>query len=356
MERTDIHRPSAIVPADYEYVGIEFMKIESLGDCLVIESARAMVKAHMAQTGGTYSNHEHGGSCHICGASCVYTVLFYHAKSNVYIRTGSDCAQKLDMAFDQNAFKRFVDGVKGAREAQAGKAKAQVLLADAGISAAWDVYIAAYPEHTEDCKARGRDANGDDNGASYACTCDHAVRYLAFEQYEERTIRDIVGKVVRFGNISEKAAAFVKALLGKIENRAAVAAQRAAEMESAAPAPTGRVIITGRVLTVKDQERPTFFYGDSGVSTKILVQDLTGFKVWGNRCINAVKGDMITFTATVKPSDKDTKFGFFSRATKASFVNESTGEIIPDYPQYGEPTDNIAAKQAKWCELYGEAR
>ena len=343
MERTDCHRPSAIVPADYEYVGIEFMKIESFGDCVVIDQARAVVKAHMGRTGGTYSNHEHGGNCHICGAGCVYTVLFYHAKTNSYIRTGNDCAQKLDMAFDQNAFKRFVEGVKGAREAQAGKKKARALLADRNLSAAWDLYIAVMPQHIATCAWLSPEAS--------RCNC--SVNDEPYFKYEETTIRDIVGKLVRFGNISDKAADFVRSLLGKIENRAAIAAQRAAESESAAPAPTGRVIVTGRVLAVKDQERPTYHYNDSGVTTKILVQDLSGFKVWGTRFINANKGDLVTFTATVQPSEKDPKFGFFTRAAKASFVNEKTGEIIPDYPQYGE---NIEAAQTAWHTLYGEAR
>lgn len=352
MERTDIHRPSTIIPSDYSYVGIEFMKIESFGDCSTIDAARAIIKAHMTSTGGTYSNHEHGGSCHVCGASCVYTVLFYHAKSNSYIRTGNDCAQKLDLAFDENAFKRFVEGVKGAREAQAGKKKAQAILADLGLSAAWDVYIAKYPDHTESCPVIGQDVNGDDNGAFNACTCDQITRYRAFDQFEERTIRDIVGKLVKYGSVSEKASGFIRSLLGKIDNRAALAAQRAAENESAAPAPTGRVIITGRVLALKTQDRPTYYHGDSGVDTKVLIQDLSGFKVWGNRFINVEKGDLVTFTATITPSDKDTKFGFFARANKASFVNEKTGEIIPDYP-IGEDTEE---QRKQWTQLYGEVR
>lgn len=330
MERTDIHRPSAIVPADYEYVGIEFMKIETFGDCAIIEAARAIVKAHMMRTGGTYSVHEHGGNCHVCGAHAIYTVLFYHAKSNSYVRTGNDCAQKLDMAFDGNAFKRFVEGVKGAREAHAGKKKAQALLADQGIERAWPIYIAEWPQHTPECGASGKDQYGDDNGASVPCNCDIVARVRDFDQYEERTIRDIVSKVVRFGNISDRAAAFVSNLLEKIANRAVMAAQRATEAEAAAPVPTGRVIITGRVLAVKTQERESYYRGDSGIDTKVLIQGLTGFKVWGNRFMNAEKGNLVTFTATIKPSKNDPKFGYFSRPSKAFFVKEETGEILTE--------------------------
>lgn len=310
--RTDEHRPSAIIPADYEYVGIEFMKIESFDDCFVIEDARAQVKAHMARTGGTYSNHQHGGSCHICGAGCVYTVLFYHPKSNVYIRTGNDCAQKLDMAFDQNAFKRFVAGVKGAREAQAGKKKARVLLADNGISAAWDILA--------ECQAL-RDA------AQKKFEETDTPQYKIIP-YEEMTIEDIVRKVITYGNISPKAVDFVKVLLKKIEDRPVIAAQRAAEMESAEPCIAGRVVITGRVLAIKTVRRAALYHGDDGLSTKMLIQDLRGFKVWGSRIICAEKGNLITFTATVEVSKDDAKFGFFSRPTKGFFVIETTGELI----------------------------
>ena len=233
------------------------------------------------------------------------------------------------MAFNENVFKQVVEGVKRATELKAGKKKAQALLAERGIEAAWPIYIAEWPKHTDACKAAGQDQNGDDNGAFHACSCDIVDRVRIFDQYEERTIRDIVSKVVRFGNISDKAAAFVASLLKKIENRAAILAQRAAEAEAAAPVPSGRVIVTGRVLAIRTQERQnTYHYGDDGVDTKVLIQALTGFKVWGNRFMNVDKGDLVTFTATITPSDNDPKFGFFARPSKGFFVSEVTGELL----------------------------
>ena len=59
----------------------------------------------------------------------------------------------------------------------------------------------------------------------------------------------------------------------------------------------------------------------------------TGFKIWGNRFNNVEKGDLVSFTASVTPSDKDPKFGFFKRAAKAFFVNEQTGELILEKEQ-----------------------
>ena len=361
MERTDIHRPAVIVPEDYEFVAFDYIGESDLGAILMLQAQREILRAHQASTGGKFSSHEHGGTCYVCGTFACYLCTWYHDKSNTYIQTGEDCARKLDMSCgDMNAFRR---AVSDAREAQAGKKKARAILADRGISAAWDIFTAEYPKHTEACDATGLHENG--LNGYYACTCDVSIRLRAFDQYEERTIRDIVSKVVRFGSISDKAAAYVKILLDKIPTRAAVAAKReatrAAETEAAAPVPSGRVIITGHVLAVKEQERQSYYHGDSGTDTKLLVQGLTGFKVWGNQFMNAQKGDLITFTATVKPSDKDPKFGFFSRPTKGSFVNEKTGEIIPSYPLYQDekefPTPELlAAAQDKWRAAYGEVK
>ena len=99
MNRTDTHRPSAIIPDDYEFVACECTKIEGLGDCLFIQQQREMIKAHMTRTGGTYSRHEHGGNCHICGSvNLIYSILYFHAPSNSYIRLGKIARQNWILA------------------------------------------------------------------------------------------------------------------------------------------------------------------------------------------------------------------------------------------------------------------
>jgi hypothetical protein len=296
--RTDIHRPSAINPADYQYVGVEHMKIESIGDCYEAQAAREVVRAHMARTGGTWSNHEHGGNCHICGASAIYTILFYHAATNSYIRTGNDCADKLEMSYDGVAFRSLQSGVKKAREAKAGKIKAQAVLAEVNLTPAWDIFVSEVPTKL---------ASNDPLEQNFR---------INVEKYEEATIRNIVEKLVKYGNISEKQVTFVKNLLAKIGNRAAVEAQREAERANAADCPSGRVVITGTVLARKEQERAAYYRRDNGIDTKILVQADSGFKVWGNIFSNVQKGDKVIFTATVTVSKDDPKFGFYKRASK----------------------------------------
>ena len=84
----------------------------------------------------------------------------------------------------------------------------------------------------------------------------------------------------------------------------------------------GRQVITGMVLTLKWQS------SDWGDVLKMLVQDDRGFRVWGSvpRDLELVRGDRIQFTGTIKQSDRDTRFGFFKRPTKA--INLSSEEGI----------------------------
>lgn len=96
-------------------------------------------------------------------------------------------------------------------------------------------------------------------------------------------------------------------------------AARDAAHESGEDVPEGRVVITGECLTFKWQES---LYGNV---EKMLVQDDRGFRVWGSvpaSLSEAERGDRITFTATVTASDKDAKFGFFKRPTKAALLSE----------------------------------
>jgi hypothetical protein len=105
------------------------------------------------------------------------------------------------------------------------------------------------------------------------------------------------------------------------EKEAQIKAQWAEEKAKAQDVPTGTVRIWGEVLKVDLKE--TRF----GEVLKMTVKDhRNGFVVWGSVpsiyddegvAVFVGKGDHISFTATVTPSDKDAKFGFFKRPRKA---------------------------------------
>ena len=287
--RTDIHRPSAIKPEEYEFVSFDYYGGSDLGAILAVKSERERFRAHMATSGGKFSGHEHGGICHICGCgNIVYACIFYHAATNAYIVTGEDCAAKMEMGYDVNGMSAFRSKLKAAGLAVKGKLRAKAKLEGAGLSECWALYEMEFPTG-------------------------------GFPGYEESTIRDIVSKLVKYGDISEKAERYLHVLVKKIASRAERAATRAAEAEAAAPCPTGRIEVTGTVVALKVVDG---FYGPS---TKMLVKAESGFKVWGTRTANFEKGDKVRFTATVEPSKDDPKFGFFKRPTK--------GEVlVPAHP------------------------
>lgn len=167
--------------------------------------------------------------------------------------------------------------------------QAQQILVAAGLQAAWDIYNA---------------------GVS--------------DKQEESIVFDIVSKLVRYGSISDKALSFVRSLVEKIAKRSEIEAERARAWEAAQPVPTidGRILIEGEVLSVKGVD------GRFGYQTKVLVQHADGWKVWGTQPIKCERGDVIRFYAKVEPSDKDAKFGFFSRPTKAEVVSSAPVEQL----------------------------
>jgi hypothetical protein len=314
--RNDIHRPSAIQPEDYEYVAVWTMNIQGFGDCRFMMRERETVKRHMDRTSGTYANVVTTGSCQICGnVQAIFLALFYHAESNQYLKVGVNCAQKLGLSLNQDSMNNFRRNLADAREAQAGKRKAIAILGDLNLISAWEIFTEEYPKHAEDCAVKDRFNEVNGNGYSDGCTCNFVQNVRAFDQFPEHTTRDIVGKLVQYGSVSEKQIDFLRKLAKQIIDRPIIQAQRQAESDAAGPVPTGRTQMTGVVLSVKTVERETRFYGDAGLSTKVLIKLENGSKVYGNRFQNVEKGDTVTFVATVTQSDRDPKFGFFKRPT-----------------------------------------
>lgn len=302
-KRTDIHRPGIIIPEDYEYVGIEYMKVVDIGDTFFLAAERERLNAHMKATGGKFSGHDHGGNCHICGAWAIYTARFYHAATNVYIRTGFDCADKLHMGADFNALKAVKNEIKNWKALKAGKTKALGILTEAGIEDAFAIYSEGFP--TEDLES---------------------ARVRKSAEWKVATITDIVEKLVKWGDISEKALNF----LGKLTKEMGEIAWTDAETVKADAAeakvlaklpdlPEGRYEIEGEILGTKYVE------SDYGGTLKILVRDDAGYKYWGTRASaiwEAEKGDRVNFTAKVTRSDDDRLFGWFNRPTCAVIINK----------------------------------
>lgn len=288
-KRTDIHRPSVIIPSNYAFVGCR-PNVTFMSDFDFISFERKRIEEHMKSTGGKWANHDHGGSCHVCGAWAMSTVVWYHFPTNTYIQTGETCADKMEISADEaEQFNLFRSSLTHQWKAQAGKMKAKTTLEQLELSKCWDIHMEDDMEIRKDYR------------------------------YEEHTIGDIVSKLVQYGDISENQIAFLKTLLEKIEKREEIEAQRKAEHEAAKPLPNcdKRFNIVGKVLTVKEQED---YYG---YSTKMLVQHDDGWKVWGtvpSLLMPLERGSIVSFDASVKPSPDDPKFGFYTRPTKPKLI------------------------------------
>ena len=288
--RTDIHRPSAIEPDEYEFVCFDYMGTADLGAVTALAGERETFTAHKALTGGRFSGHEHGGSCHVCGAWAIYLCRFHHAKTNTYISTGSDCAEKMDMG-DAQAFRAFQKGIHDARDRAAGKAKAQALLEDENLGEAWAIY--------------GR---RNEPGAP--------------AHFEEMTVADIVSKLVKYGHLSDKQTAFLHRLLTKILERPAREASRKAEHDAAEPVPVGtdRIDVEGVILTVKTVE------SQFGITDKCLIRTGAGWKLWvtmPQQIGSASRGDTVALSCRVEASADDPKFGFGKRPSRARIVKSA---------------------------------
>jgi hypothetical protein len=292
--RTDAHRPSVIDPLAYDFVGFQYLRVDGLEDAMFLQEERRRINAHKARTGGERSMHEHGGNCDVCGSAfAVYKALFWHRDSNTYISTGLDCAEKMECGTVES----FRANMRRALDNKAGKRKAQAMLEQANLSAAWTLYEQGQKSATELPRELPR---------------------------EETTLCDIVNRLVQYGSVSDGQISYLRRLVDQIANRAVIAAQRAAEAEKAAPVPVvaKRMTVRGRILSIKV---PDYDRGECG-PVRMLVQHATGWKVWGSlpKDLQSVqRGAEVEFDAAVKPSDRDTKFGFFSRPTKAREITET---------------------------------
>lgn len=328
--RTDEHRPSQINPDEYQFVAYEVVRGAFQGDlgaCMYMQHQREIIQGHMAQTGGTYSAHAHGGNCMVCGnVNAIYTILFYHAKSNTYVRMGEDCAYKVSCSHgDMNAFRA---AVKNALAAVAGKKKAHAFLVAEDLERAWELY-------TVGCERINDPVGG------YSRWSDAAQEARKAWKYEETTLVDMVEKLVKYGSLSEKQVGFMKTLVARMPERERIARERAAEAAVAADCPEGRVVVHGVVLSTKVVD------GVYGAQVKMLVKDTTGFKVWctvpdawlGN---TPVRGATVRFKATVKPSTDDKKFGFGSRPHPIAIEYKAEAQTQPEenrLPSFVEPEE-----------------
>jgi hypothetical protein len=323
MPRTDKFRPSVIDPTKFEFIGHHY--IGGMSDdtwaalCDEInEGAEALETHQKAHPGFTVAGHKWPGQCDCCGARYKFGAWFHTAETNTYIAIGGICARKLSLGSPE-AMKRFREQVNTYKVHAERVAKARVYLASVGLIAMLDLFLS---------KSTSR-------------------------EFPEVALIDMCGKVVQRGNeLSEKQRAFARKLLQQIADRPVLLAAREAAEANRKPVPVTdkRLTVVGTIVSARYQESGWVNGFFKPEAVKIVVEHTDGWKVWGTlpsdladglpveygeptwqngamlhtgRGINTegLKGKRIQFDARVTPSDKDCKFGFFKRPTKASLLD-----------------------------------
>lgn len=325
-KRQDVHRPSIMDPADYVWIGeaddhandgyVDFdweryaeltgqpeLANRDYRDPYGAKWANVQhAESYRLESGERIANGWRTGGCDHCGQTRIRYWMFYlHLPTREVVSVGTRCASKLSLDSKADIARR----AQIERERKA-SALAKWIAADELNEKAW-----------ADLMGRQDEAGG--SGGAGNEFVDSLVNYANRNGCLTDGQRD--------------------AVLKGIETRATRAAERA-EQNAGDPEPSaviaGRITIEGRLLTVKNQE------GRYGCTTKMLVLDDRGFKVWGtfpdsfsgplfDRAIEDGSTDIrswlsagakarVRFAAAVEQSRDDETFGFFKRPTKAEVI------------------------------------
>jgi hypothetical protein len=293
-DRTDIHRPSELVPENYEYVASSF-PVETTnphtGGTETKEEWEGTPEWHaMGQPKQSTVEHARVGHCDHCGASHKYQVLLRHQGTGELVSVGHECYEN-----------RF--SVEGWKNRVAGASRREELRQQREVNTA-----AALGKMTPDQKEAYDWATSGAEGV-------------------HPTAEDLARKVPQFGPLSDRQAEFLAKL-----HKETVAKQEAeaAARENATPCPRGKHTVTGTILGFKTTENAY------GITTKMIVLDDRGFKVYGSRPAafsrdGAEKGDRVSFTADLEPSQDDELFGFFSRPAKTSILTGAPDRAFKEW-------------------------
>jgi hypothetical protein len=283
-----------------DYIEVAFLPKVEFGNAEFVLQERKRIEEHMKRTGGNWSTHEHGGSCAVCGNVQVMThVVFYHEKSNTYVRVGWICADKVGMSYNKEGFNLFRAKLADERMHRAGRAKAEALIMERdaqcpedNIKLVWDWYMERVV------------AVADGNGADQWETMSK----------EQRIAEDMVTKLVKYGNLSDKQWDYLSKLptfhfngLRRKEQWAAKRAEEAA-ISTYIGNVGDRLDFTAKIRFAKFIEtdggfgyRSRWSTAPEGFMLTVMADDAGNVIVWkGKGFDNVEKGQSVTFKATVK--------------------------------------------------------
>lgn len=330
-QRTDPHRPGAIMPPDYKYV-LSFgrMPPSAPGQPPVRYNVDLALK--MWKEEKFFRIRSGIFTCVICGAHYDHGDIWLHVPTGEHITLGHDCADKYGMHSNRNAWRAWHRQQTKLR-AQAAKEKKYKMAAlrfldeRPELKAVFDS-LPPKPEprpvHEPDERHQGP-LSCFDAGCpvcSFLDPVEQAVvgrdgAFLVSEPRQVLILREMLGKLNHYGSMSDRAVEFALKLAQELE-----AAKNAPprEEEKHVPAPEGRVQVRGRVVSVKRYE------GEFGVSYKMTVkvqEDEGSWLVWVSvpSGLEVERGETVEFRATLKRG-LDEHFALGKRPTNARVIKE----------------------------------
>jgi hypothetical protein len=294
-KRTDIHRPSSpsFDPQNYELFGVFDLypvnddvfggPVVPLQDRLGYTIDRLRKQGWRVDDIGDRSSV--GGQCAHCGAYIRYAALLTYEPDLTLITVGEDC---LNNRFNGNLTKQ----------------KFQQLRKNAALNA----------------KRRNLKQQVQDVLDAHPLL----ERWEEVSGYSYGFVSDVMRRLENNGELSDKQIAAVEKAIEKSIEWDKKRQQWEAEAVDADDAPTGKVTVTGEIISTKWQE--------SGFRTvhKMTVKTDKGWKLWVTVPSSVydpsdsslpITGKRVTLTANVTPSDRDPKFAFGKRPTNASVIS-----------------------------------
>lgn len=286
--RTDPHRPGAIIPAHYEHVLSFNLATTQDGWPVPSYGINCELDGHHEVDGKTVNwshspdggccvigckqkraRHGGPGRCDICGASYIYGDLWLHTPTQEVIFLGHDCARKYAMLADRSEWEIAHGRLRRAAATQL--LKAQKLEARAA-------FLTKHP------------------GLEEALAMDHEI------------LRDLKSKLIEYTDLSDKQVALAFRLASETKNPR--------PEDKHVPAPTGKQIFRGTVISVKGYE------SDFGTVTRMTVKVTTPdgtWLAWGTAPAalmghdhGPLKGCEVEVTATLSPGN-DPHFAIMKR-------------------------------------------
>ena len=276
MPTPTVHNPTHFDPSHYEVVDyLDNKRPAYWGQD--IESFEADVKfweADMERTFGVDWRKKIRRCVHCGNGRVRWITATRHLPTDTVVVFGSDCTERLDFA-NKMAWKLAVLKSK----AEAGHAKMKIWKKRVAFLEATPAFAAAIETAKADVHAKNT------------------------------FVHDVIGKLNTYGSLSVRQVEAVLKSLARDVEMASKKATEAAEVKG--PAPTGRVTVTGEVLSTKTVDG---FYGST---LKMLLKLDNGSRVWLTVPGKAVadKGNLLTVTATFEASKDDVSFAFGKRPT-----------------------------------------